>query len=81
MKRVIACEKCSLEYHGYPASKEGPEEWVKKVKGKALKDYGCDRCGEDISKGSDCVAVSVFTDGIPYFVWEDEFIKRRRDDV
>ncbi len=77
MKRDIACEKCSLKYHGYPASNEGPEERVKKVKGTAMSHYNCDSCNAEINKGDNCVAISVFSDRNSYFVWEDEYIERK----
>lgn len=76
-KRDIACEKCSLKYHDYPADIEGPAESVKKKKGIALKDYCCDRCGENIPKGTKCVAISVIVQGHgqQYYEWEKDFIK------
>ncbi len=77
MKRDIACEKCAPKYHGYPADIEGPAESVKKKSGIALKNYFCDRCGDNIPKGTRCVAISVIVEGhgIPYYKWEKEFIK------
>lgn len=75
MKRDIVCEECSLKYHDYPASIEGPAEHVKGKKGIALKDYHCDRCGKGIPTGSKCVAISVVVDGQHYYSWENEFIR------
>lgn len=77
MKRDIACEECSLKYHGSRANIEGPEEIVKKVRGLALMTYHCDRCGEVIHRGSKCVAISVIVNGQQYYKWENKFISTK----
>jgi hypothetical protein len=36
----------------------------------------CDNCAKIIEEGEDCVAFSMYAEGIPYFEWEDQFVTR-----
>jgi hypothetical protein len=77
MKRDIACPECAPKYHNYPADNDGPAEYVKKVKGTAKQAYKCDACGMEIPRGGECVCISVWSDGRPYFSWESGYVVLR----
>ena len=77
MKRQIVCNKCKDSLRKlFPTDMPYPGEHVKLVKGKAKKDFMCDRCGCDINATDNCWAVSIWADygGIPYYEWEDEYL-------
>ncbi len=78
MKREIVCKTCLSELRkvlrNRPADSEGPTEFVKFLKGNSRSPFACDQCGKDIAEGSECVALSMWTELIPYFQWEGDFI-------
>lgn len=73
MKREIDCVPCGKKW-GVP---KDPCEGLTKRYGFALAPFSCDGCGDDIPKGTACIAVSVWTDrgGIQYFPWEAGYIE------
>ena len=76
MKREIICKNCEPDYRQlFPVESPYPGEYIKFVNGKARENMTCDFCGTPIKKNKSCCAVSMYTDQIPYFEWEDEDIK------
>lgn len=78
MKRLITCDDCAQNWR--KAVGKYPGEHVKIAKGSALRDFRCDDCNDHLGKGSIVHAVSVYTDGTPYFQWEDGFISKAAGD-
>lgn len=86
MKREILCLTCipkpmGLKLMNSPAGDPVlvdpyPGEHQKVLKGIAKAQYICDRCGDTILKGTECIASSIWADygGIPYHPWENEYI-------
>lgn len=64
MKRGIVCLLCGQELKQILPSEPG--EYSKFVSGLAR--YGCDcsHCDVDIPKGTQCEAISLWTDSVPY---------------
>lgn len=72
MKREICCEQCYQKWKTIPC--EYGEQLIHK-RGKALRDMRCDGCNKEITKGSDCVAISVLGYGQHYYQWESEYLE------
>jgi hypothetical protein len=52
---------------------------MRQVDGEARVDAVCDGCGEDLPASSKATAVSLYSESIPYFEWEGNFIRPSRD--
>lgn len=89
MKREICCDACArswLQTSGVkvdadgriPASKVyeiAQGEAIKQVAGTLVQDAICDGCGARLEAGGPGVAVSVYSDALPYFEWERGWIQ------
>lgn len=76
MKREINCPKCANEW--VKAHSEYPGEYIMLVPGRSRGDYLCDGCNKELPKGSGIVCVSLYTDEIPYYPWEDGFLEHEK---
>lgn len=87
MTRNILCCDCAeticdrygvkgptFEAQAYPASIDGPAEFVRLVPGIASAVYLCDNCGHRISQFERCWAYTIYTAQTPYHPWETEFV-------
>ena len=93
MKREILCMSCVPKPMGLKLmhTEAGdpmlvnpyPGEHQKVIKGRAKKQYICDRCGNDIYEETECVASSIWADygGIPYYPWETAYITFQKGEV
>lgn len=80
MKRDILCPECAKsERRQFPTDNPYPGEYVKFVVGLANGNFNCDRCNAFMPANSACVAFSIYSDRIPYYAWEDDFITRTSD--
>lgn len=88
MKREILCRECCENFikligadragrDHFTSSTKYVGENIIVVDGDARNDYRCDHCGGEIKAGGDCSAFSIFTVNIPYFEWENDYIKAR----
>ena len=90
MKREMLCFSCNnklMALHGSRLMTDSngvelvadpyPGEHVKHIRGNALRTLLCDQCNKVITENELCWAVSIWADygGIPYYPWEDEFLK------
>lgn len=86
MKREINCPQCADAWKRHCGIKLGEPvtlslvmaiaegESMKQVRGTARGSYMCDGCGAAIERGDDAVAVTIFSDSIPYSEWESNYI-------
>jgi len=77
-QKILCIPKCRDEIRALFKSDEPyPGEHVKFVNGLAINSYICDDCNVQIAPGELCCAHSIWVDygGVPYYDWEDEFIK------
>lgn len=89
MKREVCCDQCARDWlrtNGVRISADGTVpaskafeiadgETIKQVRGPLLKDAMCDGCNARLPAGDVAVAVSLYSHSLPYFAWEDEFIR------
>lgn len=87
MRREILCYDCvkklplgvDLSYESLLRTVSSPQDQTYRVSGKALMDFLCDHCGEEIHSGDICTASSIW---IPsqqqYFSWEEDYIEIER---
>lgn len=77
MKQQIICETCSGWWEDYKKNRLVSYEHIKMLEGNALSNYKCDGCYKDLPKGTQVIALSVWSDlgGIAYFPWESDYIK------
>lgn len=79
MKREILCMPCANSLHGKLGSYAG--EGHKFVSGKIHADLVgvvCDHCMTNLSPGTDCEALSIWSDRNPYFEWEQEYLTEEK---
>lgn len=87
MKREIRCTECEpkpldlkiveIEGRSYIVDLY-PGEHQKVVRGKSIRNkLLCDYCNKTISKGDDCLAISIWADygGGPYYEWEGGYVE------
>ncbi|HBF42343.1 MAG TPA: hypothetical protein DDW42_01695 [Desulfobacteraceae bacterium] len=74
MKQEILCMECGDELKR--TIKKYPGESYLFKEGKAIDDFLCDQCGNEIVPGSQCYAFSLWSvmGAIPYYPWEGEYI-------
>ena len=79
MKREIVCLPCGAQLRKIimPSS---PNEYHKFVRGNALGNYLCDFGNEQIQRGQECEAFSVWTNAIPYTAWESNYVQEDTPD-
>lgn len=74
MKRDVKCSSCadamrkprrSFDYYG---------EGITIVPGIALRDYQCDLCNAELTKGALVWCVSIWSTNSPYYSWEADYI-------
>ena len=77
MKREIVCLPCGDKLRKVirPST---PGEHDKFVRGAALRGFVCDNCNCEIRQGTECEALSIWSDSIPYpySEWEERFINK-----
>lgn len=73
MKREILCPPCSQIVLGRMAAYPG--EGHKSVHGKSKRSLRCDKCNDAIPIGAKCHAISMYSDRLPYFEWEWEYLE------
>ena len=74
MKREIVCIPCGERIQKAIMPSE-PGEYSKFVYGKTKLHSQCDGCGVKLPKGSNAAGLSIWTDRIPYYEWESEYIE------
>jgi len=85
MKREICCPDCArgwLKLAGVSQASNPidvafaahQDERMKQVRGALGRHCMCDGCNKKLSPGDQAVAVSIYTEDIPYFEWEHEFV-------
>lgn len=76
MKCEIVCLECKDQLREmFPTDNPFPGEHINLKKGKALKEYICDKCNAGIDEGELCYAFSVWTDQQERLNWEWDFIE------
>lgn len=70
MKRQIICSNCEKKF----PLKKYDGEWVRRIAGKAKRDFVCDLCGEVVHIQDLCFADSMGLDHHDYYKWEEEYL-------
>jgi len=77
MKREIVCRGCSEPW--VRCIGKYPGEYIKVVHGTLKLEAICDGCNAELNTGNPASAVSVWTDSIPYFQWEHEYLVEMKE--
>jgi hypothetical protein len=75
MKRSLIHKECALKN----PMKSYDGEWCKRIYGYANHQYYCDTCGKTIRKDDPCCAESSGLNSNLYFDWEDEFVRKDKN--